>query len=107
MKVRLKVDVSGSRDGVAWPRRGGSVDLPKEEAMQMCRNGMAEPVDSSSDDVETATVPDDSSKRGLTTENASGLVPNGEDEKPEPEKTVESQPRRRGPAKKAAAAPKE
>lgn len=95
MKVRMKVDVSGGRNGVAWPSRGGTVDLPKDEALQMCQSGMAEPVDSSDDDVETATVADDSDKRGLTTENAGGTVP----------AQAESQPKRRGPAKKAAAAP--
>jgi hypothetical protein len=105
MKVRMKVDVSGGRNGVAWPRRGGTVDLPKDEALQMCRNGMAEPVDSSDDDVETATVPDDSNKRGLTTETAPGVVPNSDDTTPASEKPAEPQPKRRGPAKKTAAAP--
>lgn len=98
MKVRMKVDVSGGRDGVAWPRRGGTVDLPKDEALQMCQSGMVEPVDSSGDDVETATVSDDSDKRGLTTETAGETVPDPE----------VPQPRRRGPAKKtASSSPKE
>lgn len=105
MKIRMMTDVSGSRNGVEWPRRGGTVDVPKEEAMQMCRAGMAVPVDGSTDDVETATVADDSDKRGLTTENSGGLVRNNAEQAPADDKDSDSQPRRRGPAKKTAAAP--
>ncbi|MFI0900568.1 hypothetical protein [Streptomyces sp. NPDC020983] len=84
MKVRMKVEVSGNRDGQSWPSRGGTIDLPKSEAMQLCSNGMAVPVDSSDDDVETAVQPAAEEKRGtLTTESASAVTPGASPEKAE------------------------
>jgi hypothetical protein len=105
MKVRMKVDVSGGRNGVEWPRRGGTVDLPKDEAVQMCRNGMAEPVDSSADEVETAMVADDSDKRALTTETAGSTVPATADPEPKTEAPTPPAPRRGRPPKTAAQKP--
>lgn len=52
----MKVEVSGTRDGQIWPRRGETVDLPDDEGSQLCAAGMAEPV--ASDRVETATTPE-------------------------------------------------
>ncbi len=58
MKVRLKGDISGSRNGVAWPPRGEVVDLPDDEALVLLNNGMAEPAtDAATPPVETATAP--------------------------------------------------
>lgn len=58
MKVRLKGDISGSRDGVAWPQRGGVIDLPEDEALSLLNSGMAEPADrAATPPVETATAP--------------------------------------------------
>lgn len=37
-------DVSGTRDGQAWPPRGSVVELPDDEAAQLCRTQMARPV---------------------------------------------------------------
>lgn len=51
MKVRLTGDISGTRNGVAWPGRGREIALPLEEAAQLVGSGMAEVV------VETATAP--------------------------------------------------
>jgi hypothetical protein len=106
MKVRMKADVSGGRNGVEWPRRGGTVDLPKDEALQLCRNGIAEPVDSSADEVETATVPDDSHKRALTTETAGSTIPDAADPQPKAEEPTAETPvppaPRRGRLPKAA-----
>ncbi|MDV7220611.1 hypothetical protein [Streptomyces prunicolor] len=42
MRVRMKVTISGTRDGETWPERGGSVDLPDDEAEQMVAAGLAE-----------------------------------------------------------------
>ncbi|KPC73717.1 hypothetical protein ADL26_13375 [Thermoactinomyces vulgaris] len=42
MRVTMKVDLSGTRNGEPWPRRGETVDLPDEEAAQLCASGMAE-----------------------------------------------------------------
>ncbi|WP_282695492.1 hypothetical protein [Streptomyces sp. CC208A] len=58
MRVRMKVSISGTRDGADWPGKDGEVDLPDEEATQLIRNGAAEAVAVGSV-VETATVPDD------------------------------------------------
>lgn len=44
MRVRMKVDVSGSRDGQDWPPRGGVIEVPEQEGAELCRSGMAEPV---------------------------------------------------------------
>ena len=52
MHVRLLGQMSGTRDGVPWPPRGSVVDLTDEEAISLCRNGMAVPMER--DDVEKA-----------------------------------------------------
>lgn len=44
MRVRMKIRIMGSRDGVRWPAIGGEVDLPDHEAAKMCASGFAEPV---------------------------------------------------------------
>lgn len=44
MKVRMKVSITGTRDGVDWPPAGGEVVLPDGEAAEMCAAGLAEPV---------------------------------------------------------------
>jgi hypothetical protein len=65
----MLVDLSGTRDGRPWPRRGSVVDLPDSEAAEYCAAGMAMPV-VSEPDVETAVPPtDDVELRGLTTAN--------------------------------------
>lgn len=67
MKIVLLGDISGSRNGEDWPRRGSTVDLPDDEAAALCQVGMARPV--TSEPVETeAAVP-------LTTDVAAAVVP--------------------------------
>lgn len=44
MRVKMIVQLSGTRDGKPWPGRGETMDLPDEEAAQMCASGMAETV---------------------------------------------------------------
>ncbi|MFI9005099.1 hypothetical protein [Streptomyces sp. NPDC053541] len=86
MRVRMRVKISGTRDGAEWPDRGDTIDLPDDEAEQLIRYGGAEPTepeaaedtvdedpdeggdgpdegDGGEPDVETATVPDTSEKR--------------------------------------------
>jgi|GEM_PF-2447663 len=58
----MKVDVSGTRDGVDWPARGEIADLPAHEAADLIRAGLAEPASGAApkatrNDVETATAP--------------------------------------------------
>ena len=54
VKVKLKVNISGTRDGVEWPAVGGAIDLPDDEAAQMVAAGLASAVDVAP--VETATA---------------------------------------------------
>lgn len=44
MRVKMKVQVSGTRNGRPWPDRGETMALPDEEAAQLCAAGMAETV---------------------------------------------------------------
>lgn len=55
MKVRMRHKISGTRDGVEWPAPGGEIVLPDDEAVALCKQGMADPV--AEDAVETATAP--------------------------------------------------
>lgn len=54
MQVRMKVKISGTRDGVEWPDRGEIVDLPDGEAVALLAQGSAEPVGEG--EPETATA---------------------------------------------------
>ena len=45
MKVQMKFKIQGSRNGVRWPDAGGVVDLPDNEAADLCAAGIAEPAD--------------------------------------------------------------
>lgn len=56
MRVRMRVKVSGTRAGKAWPEPGGELELPDAEGAKLCAAGMAEPV-AASEPVETATSP--------------------------------------------------
>lgn len=62
MKVRMKVQISGQRNGVEWPTRGSVIDLPDDEAAGYCAAGMAEPV-TTFREAETAVLPEPE-KRG-------------------------------------------
>jgi ribosomal protein L29 len=52
VRVKMKVAVSGARDGQSWPPIGGVVDLPDEEGASLCAANLATPA--GDDDVETA-----------------------------------------------------
>ena len=43
MRVRLLVGITGTRNGVDWPRIGESIDLPDVEAADLVTAGLAEP----------------------------------------------------------------
>lgn len=73
MKIRLKVDVSGTRNGVPWPPRGSVIDLPDAEAVEYCAAGMAVPV--AEKPVEEHAVDDDATEERetpLTTDTGPG-----------------------------------
>ncbi len=44
MRVKLKADISGDRDGRPWPARGEEIEVPDEEGASLCANDLAEPV---------------------------------------------------------------
>jgi hypothetical protein len=44
VRVQLLVEMSGTRDGQAWPGRGNEIDLPDDEARQMISVQQAIPV---------------------------------------------------------------
>lgn len=54
MRVRMTIQITGTRDGAYWPAPGGEIDLPEVEAAKMCAAQYATPVKGG--DVETATV---------------------------------------------------
>lgn len=91
MRVRMKTDISGSRDGESWPQRGETLEVSDDEGADLCASGLAEPAADKDHDVEKAVPSDDSEKRALTTESAAAVKPSPAEEKPEP------------PAKKTAA----
>lgn len=45
MRVRMKADVSGTRNGESWPTRGQIVDLPDDEAASYLYAGVVEVID--------------------------------------------------------------
>jgi len=55
MQVRMKVKISGTRNGEEWPDKGEVIDLPDDEAVQLLGQGAAEPADEP--EPETATKP--------------------------------------------------
>jgi hypothetical protein len=52
VKIRMKVEVSGTRDGAPWPPRGDVLEVGDDEGAQLCAAGLATPV--VDDKVETA-----------------------------------------------------
>ena len=41
MKIRMKVQISGTRNGAAWPAAGSEVELPDSEARDLVATGQA------------------------------------------------------------------
>ena len=44
MRIRMKVQISGTRDGQDWPAPGGELDVPDAEGATLCEQGAAIPV---------------------------------------------------------------
>lgn len=59
MLVRMKVHVSGTRNGLRWPPVGDVVELPDSEGARLCAAGLAVPEPETA--VRTATPPVDGS----------------------------------------------
>lgn len=43
MKITMKATISGTRDGVDWPKPGESLDVPDAEAVDLLSAGLAVP----------------------------------------------------------------
>jgi hypothetical protein len=59
MKIRMKVYVSGTHDGVDWPRIGDVAEVDDEVGADMCAHGLADPVAVKGGKVEKAVVDDE------------------------------------------------
>lgn len=44
-KVKMKFQITGTRDGVDWPSPGETIDVPADEAASLVAQGVAEPVE--------------------------------------------------------------
>ncbi|MGH3504016.1 MAG: hypothetical protein ACRDQA_24435 [Nocardioidaceae bacterium] len=44
MRVKMKMQMSGSHEGRAWPARGETLTVPDDEGAKLCASGIAEPV---------------------------------------------------------------
>lgn len=56
MRVKMRHQMSGTRDGVAWPAPGEEITLPDDEATTLLNQGMAEAVEDKGEP-EKATAP--------------------------------------------------
>jgi hypothetical protein len=52
MKIKMKIQITGTRDGVSWPAPGGEVELPDREAAKLVDAGFAVAVVTKGDDIE-------------------------------------------------------
>jgi hypothetical protein len=82
MRVMMKVQLSGTRNGQPWPGKGETMELPDDEAAQMCASGMAETVKGKTEKAVPA--------KAETTAPAEAEVT----EKPQPEKRGPGRPRK-------------
>ena len=49
MRVTMKLQISGTRNGEPWPARGETIDLPDDEAAALVAQGAAEPAGETAD----------------------------------------------------------
>lgn len=49
MRVAMKLQISGTRNGEPWPARGETIDLPDDEAAALVAQGAAEPAGETAD----------------------------------------------------------
>jgi hypothetical protein len=64
VKVKMREQITGYRNGVAWPAKGEEVDLPDHEAAKLCASGRATPV--AEDRTEKAVKAEPAEKRTRT-----------------------------------------
>jgi len=56
-KIKLKVQMSGTRNGEDWPAPGSVVDLPAEESAQLVSQGCAAELEEDEPAIEFAVAP--------------------------------------------------
>ena len=57
MKIKMRVSITGTRDGQEWPAAGETIDLPADEATALVDAGLAEAASTAATaKVETAAV---------------------------------------------------
>jgi hypothetical protein len=44
MLIRLRAEITGTRNGQPWPAKGSLVELPDDEAAALCKARLADPV---------------------------------------------------------------
>lgn len=64
MKVRMRVTISGTRDGADWPAKGSVVTLPDAVAVDLLRANLAEPVGEPEPERAVAAAPAEKAVRG-------------------------------------------
>jgi hypothetical protein len=56
MRIKMKVQISGTRNGEAWPAPGTEIDMPDDEALVLLAAGNAKAVSAAPDAPETANL---------------------------------------------------
>lgn len=62
MRIRMKLQIVGPRNGADWPAPGEELTVPDSEGADLCRADLAEPV--MSDRTEKAVAPEPEKRRG-------------------------------------------
>lgn len=92
MKIRMKVQMSGTRNGKRWPKAGETADIPTGEATHLVASGIAEhiPDEPVTEPVtETATGPEAEATTPPPAE-AANPAPATKRASPKPRKTAAS-----------------
>lgn len=66
MRVKMLISVSGTRNGVDWPLVGGEIDLPPDEAADLCEAGYASPVKKGAESAAAPSPPENAAKKTAT-----------------------------------------
>lgn len=65
MKIRMNIDISGTRNGEPWPPKGEVADVPTGEAQHLVAAGIAEEVTEETAEVETAATPPEGAEKAV------------------------------------------
>ncbi|MFI6861783.1 hypothetical protein ACIBKZ_18105 [Streptomyces sp. NPDC050421] len=80
MRIRMKVTLSGTRNGEDWPPAGEIADIPTGEAQHLIASGIAEDAAGRKGQlpkVETAVAPNTAETRGTARKAAAPKTPKG------------------------------